>query len=232
MQGPPGTGKTSAIIAIISALLAKHYVPPNPKARQPLPGAPSISPAQDDAAPSSSSSSSALPSTNPKQLPQALSSLAPGSSLNSVLGQAVDKGRAGAGTTHAPVPAPKFRILVCAQSNAAIDEVIARLASPGLLMGESSPQTAMTTDESMAYTLIWIWTTYKQSALAASVARLFCVIPCWQGSGFRVSRLLYSNQRAYAWQNLLVQPLGSAAWFCHMVVPAGIANWFCHLFLP
>ncbi|KAL0045065.1 hypothetical protein WJX82_006977 [Trebouxia sp. C0006] len=73
LQGPPGTGKTSAIIAIISALLAKHY--------------------------------------------------------------GTGKGRAGAGTTPASAPTPKFRILVCAQSNAAIDEVIARLASPGLLMG-------------------------------------------------------------------------------------------------
>ncbi|KAA6418527.1 MAG: hypothetical protein FRX49_11473 [Trebouxia sp. A1-2] len=66
VQGPPGTGKTSAIIAIISALLAKHYVHPNPKSKQPSPGAPSDSPALD--APHPSPSSSLLPLAEPKQV--------------------------------------------------------------------------------------------------------------------------------------------------------------------
>ncbi|KAL0017843.1 hypothetical protein WJX77_008034 [Trebouxia sp. C0004] len=134
LQGPPGTGKTSAIIAIISALLAKHYVPPNPKSEQPLPGAPSDSPALD--APDPSPSSSLLPLlTKPKQVLPPFVSAAYGDDLSVSAGQGTGKGRAGACTTPASAPAPKFRILVCAQSNAAIDEVIARLASPGLLMG-------------------------------------------------------------------------------------------------
>ncbi len=135
VQGPPGTGKTSAIIAIISALLAKHYVPPNPKSKQPLPGAPSASPALD--APDPSPSSSLLPLAKPKQVLPGSVSVADADDPNVSAGQGTSKGRAGAGTTPASAPAPKFRILVCAQSNAAIDEVIARLASPGLLMGES-----------------------------------------------------------------------------------------------
>ena len=139
LQGPPGTGKTSAIIAIISALLAKHYVPPNPKSKQPLPGAPSYSPALD--APDPSPSSSLLPLPKPKQVLPGSVSVADGDDPSASAGQGTSKGRAGAGTTPASAPAPKFRILVCAQSNAAIDEVIARLASPGLLMGESSTYT-------------------------------------------------------------------------------------------
>jgi len=139
VQGPPGTGKTSAITAIISALLAKHYVPPNPKSKQPLPGAPSDSPALD--APDPSPSSSLLPSAKPKQVLPGSVSVADGDDPSASAGQGTGKGRAGAGTTPASAPAPKFRILVCAQSNAAIDEVIARLASPGLLMGESCNHT-------------------------------------------------------------------------------------------
>jgi len=139
VQGPPGTGKTSAIIAIISALLAKHYVPPNPKFKQPLPGAPSDSPALD--APDPSPSSSLLPLAKPKQVLPGSFSVADGDDPSVSAGQGTSKGRAGAGTTPASAPAPKFRILVCAQSNAAIDEVIARLASPGLLMGESFTHT-------------------------------------------------------------------------------------------
>jgi len=139
VQGPPGTGKTSAIIAIISALLAKHYVPPNPKSKQPLPGAPSDSPALD--APDPPPSSSLLPLAKPKQVLPGSISAADGDDPSVSAGQGTCKGRAGAGTTPASAPAPKFRILVCAQSNAAIDEVIARLASPGLLMGESFTHT-------------------------------------------------------------------------------------------
>ena len=41
----------------------------------------------------------------------------------------------GAVSADRAVALPKFRVLVCAQSNAAIDEVIGRLASPGLLTG-------------------------------------------------------------------------------------------------
>ncbi len=67
--------------------------------------------------------------------------MADGDDPSASAGQGTGKGRAGAGTTPASAPAPKFRILVCAQSNAAIDEVIARLASPGLLMGESRKHT-------------------------------------------------------------------------------------------
>lgn len=135
VQGPPGTGKTSAIIAIISALLAKHYVHPNPKSKQPSPGAPSDSPALD--APHPSPSSSLLPLAEPKQVLLGSVSAADGDDPSVSAGQGTGKGRAGAGTTPASAPAPTFRILVCAQSNAAIDEVIARLAGPGLLMGES-----------------------------------------------------------------------------------------------
>ena len=126
LQGPPGTGKTSAIIAIISTLLAKHFSPPNPKAKTVNPGASSSSLAQDG------------PSSTPTVVPKAL---LPGSQPATLAaqittsGQASSKGRAGPGG--APAPAPKFRVLVCAQSNAAIDEVIARLADPGLLMGKS-----------------------------------------------------------------------------------------------
>ena len=118
-QGPPGTGKTSTIIAIISALLGRHYTPPkpsDPKAKSLLPGPPVASPAPD-------------PADTAADVPTS-------SSLGgSAQGEGAAKGRAG--PDRAPAPGPKFRILVCAQSNAAIDEVIARLASPGLLMGES-----------------------------------------------------------------------------------------------
>ena len=54
-QGPPGTGKTSAIIAIISALLAKHYTPPNSKAQQLDPKAAPDGPPSEGPAPPSSS---------------------------------------------------------------------------------------------------------------------------------------------------------------------------------
>lgn len=119
VQGPPGTGKTSTIIAIISALLGRHFTPPkpqDPKAKSLLPGPPAAGPA---------------PDTADKAADVPTSSLLVGSAQ----GEGSAKGRAG--SERAPAPAPKFRILVCAQSNAAIDEVIARLASPGLLMGES-----------------------------------------------------------------------------------------------
>lgn len=140
LQGPPGTGKTSAIVAIISALLAKHYIPVNPKAKQPLPGPSSNSPPSDAPDPVSSS---LLPPTNPKQLLpgpiRSSASVTAKNAMSSSSGQG--QGRAGPviASITAPAPAPKFRILVCAQSNAPIDEVIARLASPGLLMGEPNP---------------------------------------------------------------------------------------------
>ncbi len=137
VQGPPGTGKTSSIIAIISALLVKHYVPPNPKAKPCLPGPPSNSPPQDLSVPPSSSSS--LPTVKAKRLlPLSSSSTGPRADPSSSSSEQ-RSGNSRAGPGCAPAPAPKFRILVCAQSNAAIDEVIARLASPGLLMGESRP---------------------------------------------------------------------------------------------
>ena len=121
VQGPPGTGKTSTIIAIISALLGKHYTPPNPKDPKAKPILPE--PSADVPTPGSSDVAADLPSSSfPDGAP--------------VEGSA--KGRAC--PDRVPAPAPKFRILVCAQSNAAIDEVIARLASPGLLMGESCNQ--------------------------------------------------------------------------------------------
>ena len=149
VQGPPGTGKTSAIIAIISALLAKHYVPPNPKSKQPSPGTPSDSPALD--APDPPSSSSLLPLAKPKQVLPGSVSVADGDDPSASAGQGTGKGRAGAGTTPASAPTPKFRILVCAQSNAAIDEVIARLASPGLLMGESRKHTDTSFESSQCH---------------------------------------------------------------------------------
>lgn len=148
VQGPPGTGKTSAIIAIISALLAKHYVPPNPKSRQPSPGAPSDSPALD--APDPPPSSSLLPQAKPNQVLLGSVTAADGDDPSVSAGQGTSKGRAGAGTPPASAAAPKFRILVCAQSNAAIDEVISRLASPGLLMGESSAHTNTSLEASHA----------------------------------------------------------------------------------
>ena len=117
-QGPPGTGKTSTIIAIISALLERHYTPAkpiDPKAKSLLPVQPAASPALDPA---------------DKAADTPTSSLLAGSAQ----GEGAAKGRAG--PDRVPAPAPNFRILVCAQSNAAIDEVIARLASPGLLMGD------------------------------------------------------------------------------------------------
>lgn len=117
-QGPPGTGKTSTIIAIISALLSKHYIPANPKDPKAKPLLPA--PIPKDPASDSADAAADPPS----------SSLA-----GSAQGEGSAKGRASCDTV--PAPAPRFRILVCAQSNAAIDEVIARLASPGLLMGES-----------------------------------------------------------------------------------------------
>ena len=119
MQGPPGTGKTSTIIAIISALLGRHYTPPkpnDPKAKSLIPGPPAASPA-------------------PEPADKAADTSAPSLLAGSAQGEGSAKGRAG--PDRASAPAPKFRILVCAQSNAAIDEVIARLASPGLLMGDS-----------------------------------------------------------------------------------------------
>ena len=122
-QGPPGTGKTSTIIAIISALLGKHYIPSNPKDPQ----AKRLWPALSATSPALASNAPAAPSS---------SSLLPGSTCDArSAGQGIFKSRAGLETD--PAPSPKFRILVCAQSNAAIDEVIARLASPGLLTGES-----------------------------------------------------------------------------------------------
>ncbi len=107
-------------------------MPPNPKTKQPLPGA---TPALD--APDPSSSSSLLSLAKPKQVLPGSVSVADGDDPSASAGQGTGKGRPGAGTTPASAPAPKFRVLVCAQSNAAIDEVISRLASPGLLMGES-----------------------------------------------------------------------------------------------
>lgn len=121
MQGPPGTGKTSTIIAIISALLSKHYTPPNPKDPKLKPILPE--PLASGLAPGTADVATDLPSSS---LP------------GSVQLEGSAKGRAC--PDRVPAYAPKFRILVSAQSNAAIDEVIARLASPGLLMGESCCQ--------------------------------------------------------------------------------------------
>lgn len=139
MQGPPGTGKTSAIIAIISALLAKHYTSP------PQPLAPRLDPRIDSLGPmltplDDPGSSGALTAATSKAHMGV-----PNLSRNAVKGTSAlvepnrEDGRKGRGPgaerDATKVPLPCFRILVCAQSNAAIDEVIARLASPGLFTG-------------------------------------------------------------------------------------------------
>ena len=69
----------------------------------------------------------------------------------------------------------------------------------------------------------------KQSACAASVARLLCVIPCWQGSGVRVcctviNVLVLGTTFWYSHLDLL---LGSAIWLCRLVVPPGSATCVC-----
>lgn len=140
MQGPPGTGKTSAMIAIISALLAKHYTPP-PQVIDPH-----------IAASDQGNAGATLHSEKTLLASNALDAR-PGSAEDNKGAKASRRrpkfkhgeeeqaaGKAGvvAAEKDKVVVLPKFRVLVCAQSNAAIDEVIGRLASPGLLTGEVS----------------------------------------------------------------------------------------------
>ena len=144
MQGPPGTGKTSAIIAIISALLAKHYTPPLKHATA------TLSAQRDcDSELHSANGVTGVDSGASETKAKAKDVTANGSNkqgkpkseeAEQFVGKA--KGRSGDGPRPAgaerAVALPKFRVLVCAQSNAAIDEVIGRLANPGLLTGSLS----------------------------------------------------------------------------------------------
>ena len=94
VQGPPGTGKTSAIIGMVSALLARNG---EVAVQQP---------------------------EQPASKPRAVSW--------------EGDGKKGSPDRDSSVPAA--RVLVCAQSNAAIDELIARLATPGLITpGKPAP---------------------------------------------------------------------------------------------
>ena len=142
MQGPPGTGKTSAIIAIISALLAKHYTPPLKHTTATLSAQRNC-----DIEPNSADRIIGVNSGASEAKAKAKDVTANGSNrqgkprneeAQQFVGKA--KGRSGDGPARAEraVALPKFRVLVCAQSNAAIDEVIGRLANPGLLTGSLS----------------------------------------------------------------------------------------------
>ena len=96
-QGPPGTGKTSAIIGMVSALLARNAEVAAQRQEQPA------------------------------SKPRAVSW----------------EGDGNKGSPDRDSSVPAARVLVCAQSNAAIDELIARLASPGLITpGKPTPAQA------------------------------------------------------------------------------------------
>ena len=87
LQGPPGTGKTSAIIGMVSALLARNAEVAVQQQEQHA------------------------------GKPHAVSW----------------EGGGQGGSPDRDSSVPMARVLVCAQSNAAIDELIARLATPGLI---------------------------------------------------------------------------------------------------
>ena len=94
VQGPPGTGKTSAIIGMVSALLARNAEVAVQQQEQPA------------------------------SKPRAVSR----------------EGDGNRGSPDRDSSEPAARVLVCAQSNAAIDELIARLATPGLITpGKPAP---------------------------------------------------------------------------------------------
>lgn len=147
MQGPPGTGKTSVIIAIISALLAKHYTLP-------------VKPAQQDQSNHTARSQQAGCEVTPQANDMLLTKdfhTAEGRPKSAGVSRGDSRSRESKfepkrgeedlavgklftlekdkAAKDKAVVLPQFRVLVCAQSNAAIDEVISRLASPGLLTG-------------------------------------------------------------------------------------------------
>lgn len=109
VQGPPGTGKTSAIIGIISALLYKDSAmhitgDQNQSDEASRPKAPSYKPPSKKRAKLDNSTDSAKLEGQNK----------------------AESGPLKLGRT------PACRVLVCAQSNAAIDELVARMATDGV----------------------------------------------------------------------------------------------------
>lgn len=131
VQGPPGTGKTSAIIGMLSALLSTGEKP------QPAAGR-----AQG-------------PAPRPKAASAAAGTLKPPSvaakrAASGALAVPKDAAAAAAGDADSSLPAraaqsalrlgakPPVRVLVCAQSNAAIDELIIRLADKGVWCGSGA----------------------------------------------------------------------------------------------
>lgn len=104
LQGPPGTGKTTTVVGIIAALLA--LPPPEP----PPPLAGDGKAARGKAVKMPKLGSAKLPSNSTSPDPHA-----------------------GAGANGGAGLRRQRRILVCAQSNAAIDEVVARLLVDGVI---------------------------------------------------------------------------------------------------
>ncbi|KAL2539106.1 P-loop containing nucleoside triphosphate hydrolase superfamily protein [Abeliophyllum distichum] len=109
IQGPPGTGKTRTIVAIASGLLAFSQMKDNKRL------------------PSDSSKCSNVSSTKQRMSQSAAIARAwQDAALARQLNDDVEKNNKSTGSY------TRGRILICAQSNAAVDELVARISSEGL----------------------------------------------------------------------------------------------------
>ncbi|KAA8541523.1 hypothetical protein F0562_022675 [Nyssa sinensis] len=113
IQGPPGTGKTQTILAIISALLALSLQRINDRKR-PLNGG--LKPSN------TSCASSKLQISQSAAIARAWQDAALARQLN----EEIEKNCKSIGSC------ARGRVLICAQSNAAVDELVSRISSVGL----------------------------------------------------------------------------------------------------
>jgi len=147
VQGPPGTGKTRTILALLSILLhggsgsgggggARPGGGMTPSASSSLPPPSTRPPASERARLWAASAPWWAGFPDPRDAAMALPATAPGTPPEGGGGAATK-------TTAHPPPVrirsggggPPPRVLVCAPSNSALDEVVARLLSPGLVDG-------------------------------------------------------------------------------------------------
>ncbi|XP_058780353.1 uncharacterized protein LOC131653997 isoform X3 [Vicia villosa] len=112
IQGPPGTGKTRTIVAIVSVLLASPLHKMN-GLKNPL----------DENMTQNSFSTNSRPKINQSV------AIARAWQDAAVARQLVDDGQSSSKSSE---NGARRRILICAQSNAAVDELVSRISSPGL----------------------------------------------------------------------------------------------------
>ncbi|KAF6259514.1 AAA domain-containing protein [Scenedesmus sp. NREL 46B-D3] len=123
VQGPPGTGKTSAIMGIVSALLAAGS------------SGSSTQPDADSSKPAGAGRKQKPPSKAGTGAAATAAATAADAAATAAAA-AASRGRSAAGALAQPAirvgVVPPVRVLVCAQSNAAIDELMTRLADSGI----------------------------------------------------------------------------------------------------